>query len=231
MLKLYQFYPLPTVPNASLFCMKVETYLKMAQIPYQTVHWMNPSKAPKGKLPFIEDNGQKIADSRFIIEYLQRQYPNTLDDHLSPQQKAYGAALARMVDEHLYWVVVYSRWQDKAHWPLLKQVFFAHMSSPLKWFVPQIVRKLMLKQLHNQGMSRHLPDEVYHIATDDLQHLANALGKQAYFLGDKPTTVDASLYALLANVLYSGLTPRLTEIAKKHTNLQHYCERMAKFFD
>ena len=35
MIKLYQFAPAWDVPNLSPFCVKVETYLKMAGLPYE----------------------------------------------------------------------------------------------------------------------------------------------------------------------------------------------------
>jgi len=34
--------------------------------PYEVVDTPNPRKAPKGKLPFIEDAGVRIADSSLI---------------------------------------------------------------------------------------------------------------------------------------------------------------------
>ncbi len=53
MIKLYQFDPAFGLPNASPFCMKLETYLRMAQLPFEiepaTLQAFN--KAPKGKMP------------------------------------------------------------------------------------------------------------------------------------------------------------------------------------
>jgi glutathione S-transferase len=73
MITLYQFAPVWGIPNLSQACVKVETYLRMVDLPYE-VRSTVPMKGPKGKLPFIEDSGKKIADSRFIIEYLRRSY-------------------------------------------------------------------------------------------------------------------------------------------------------------
>jgi glutathione S-transferase len=71
MLKLYQFSPRWNIPNTSPFCLKLETYLRMAQIPYTNKYVNDPRKSPKGKLPYILDDGKKIADSNLIIDYLQ----------------------------------------------------------------------------------------------------------------------------------------------------------------
>jgi hypothetical protein len=82
MITLHQFARTWDIPNLSHFCTKIETYLRMAQLPYQIVETL-PLKAPRGKLPYIEDNGKKIADSRLIIHYLKSTYCDPLDTHLS----------------------------------------------------------------------------------------------------------------------------------------------------
>ena len=62
----YQFRPVWGLPNASPFCMKLETYLRMAALPYHVAKNADVRKAPKKKLPFIDDGGKVIADSGFI---------------------------------------------------------------------------------------------------------------------------------------------------------------------
>ncbi|MBX9811968.1 MAG: glutathione S-transferase N-terminal domain-containing protein [Burkholderiales bacterium] len=44
--------------------------LRMAGLPYECPRGANHMRAPKGKLPYIEDNGRLIADSTFVIDYL-----------------------------------------------------------------------------------------------------------------------------------------------------------------
>ena len=62
MITLNQFARVWGIPNPSPFCTKVETYLRMAGIPYEVADAV-PPQAPKGKLPYITDGGRKIADS------------------------------------------------------------------------------------------------------------------------------------------------------------------------
>lgn len=66
MISLYQPAPAWGVLNASPFCMKLELYLRLAKIPYET-KLANPLKAPNGKVPYIKDGDQTIGDSSFII--------------------------------------------------------------------------------------------------------------------------------------------------------------------
>lgn len=68
----------------------------MANLPYEK-HNALPVQAPKGKLPFIDDSGKRIADSRFIIKYLQQTYGNTLDQNLNASERAISVAMERMI--------------------------------------------------------------------------------------------------------------------------------------
>jgi hypothetical protein len=59
------------IPNLSPFCCKLETWLRIAGIPYEVVDTSDPRKGPKGKVPFIEDAGQRIGDSSFIVAVVE----------------------------------------------------------------------------------------------------------------------------------------------------------------
>jgi glutathione S-transferase len=67
MIELHQFSPNWGLPNASPFCMKLETYLRMANLPHQVVYEDKMDKAPKGKMPYIVDQGKKLGDSNLIL--------------------------------------------------------------------------------------------------------------------------------------------------------------------
>ena len=114
MIKLYQFNPAWGLPNPSPFCMKVETYLRMVGLPYEVINGVLPFKAPKKKLPYIEDGTQVIADSGFILKYLKQTYGDKLDENLSDHEKASAHALSRLFEENLYWVVLYCRWIEES---------------------------------------------------------------------------------------------------------------------
>ena len=83
--------------------MKVETYLRMVGLPYEVINGVLPFKAPKKKLPYIEDGTQIIADSGFILKYFKQTYGDKLDENLSDHEKASAHALSRLFEENLYW--------------------------------------------------------------------------------------------------------------------------------
>ena len=71
---LYQLKPMFGLPNPSPFCMKLETYLRMAEIEHQVVAVTNLKGSPTGKAPYIEIDGQAMADSGLIIAHLERTF-------------------------------------------------------------------------------------------------------------------------------------------------------------
>ncbi|WP_392538882.1 glutathione S-transferase family protein [Legionella sp. 227] len=230
MIKLYQFPSAWSLPNPSPFCMKLETYLRMAKLPFETVSVIDPRRAPKKKLPVISDDGRKIADSGFIIDYLQHKYGDPLDGHLTAAQKAEALAVRRMLEEHLYWVIVYSRWIDDRYWPTTKETFFGHLKQPLYYFVPKLIQRKIRQDLYRQGLGRHTTTEVYQLGIADLHALSILLEESDFFMGNEPTSIDACVYAFLKSIIQPPIPSPLQEYAQSHPCFLSYCERMTQMF-
>ncbi|CDZ77074.1 hypothetical protein BN59_01353 [Legionella massiliensis] len=230
MIKLYQFPGFWGLPNASPFCLKLETYLRLADIPYEIKFLSDPRKAPKGKLPFIKIDDKTIADSEIIIDFLKGKLGDQLDGNLRKEQRALSVVLDSSFAERLYWIIVYMRWQYEPNWVHVKSAFFAKLPLILKLFLPNIVRKSTLKALHNQGMGRHSYDEVLEMGYKFLDAIADILGDKKYFLGDEPSTIDATAFALLANIAWTPYDDALKTHLAKHKNLLSYCDKMWSTF-
>jgi glutathione S-transferase len=228
MITLYQFEPAFGLPNASPFCMKLETYLRMAKLPYEApcVKLVDIGKAPKGKMPYIRDQGRLISDSTFIIDYLKETYGVALDAWLSPEQCGVALAFQRLLEENLYWAVVYTRWIEPQGWEKTRPAFFGSMPVPLKWIVPPLARSGMRKQLQGQGMGRHSTQEIEAIGKCDITALAAFLGTKPFFMGERVCTLDATAYAFLANLLWAPYDTELKKHALQYRQLSAYCERM-----
>ena len=154
MLTLYQFERTWGIPNLSPFCCKIETYLRMANIDY-TIKPSLPLGAPKGKLPYIEDSGQALADSRFIITHLKSSHKN-LDSELNAAELATSLALQRLIEEHLFWIALYSRWQyTDQNWQVNKQAIFGGLPPIIRDIVAHGWRKKIKRQILGHGTGRH----------------------------------------------------------------------------
>ena len=84
MITLYSFGPAFGLPDPSPFVMKAEVLLKMAGLSYRA-DTKGLRGAPKGKLPYIEDDGERIADSTFIRWHIEKKYGFDFDRGLSAE--------------------------------------------------------------------------------------------------------------------------------------------------
>ncbi len=230
MIKLYQFEPAMGLPNASPFCMKLENYLRMARLQFAIApaNLRDFSKAPKGKMPYIEDGGRYLADTSFIIDYLKARYGDPLDSWLDAPQRATALAFQRLIEENLYWAVVHTRWVEPAGWAQTRPAFFGKLSVPLKWIVPGVARRGLIGQLRGHGMGRHRPEEIHAIGKRDITALADFLGDKTYFMGSAPCSLDATAYAFIANLIWPPVESALKQHAAQYPQLQAYCLRMRK---
>ncbi|MEJ2121872.1 MAG: glutathione S-transferase family protein [Alphaproteobacteria bacterium] len=228
---LHQPSPRLGVPNASPFCAKLETWLRMAEIPHRVVPVFDPRKGPKGKIPFAEIDGETIGDSEFIILTICERRGVDLDEGLSAEERGVALALTRMMEEHLYWVAVHARWLEPAPFAVLKKVFFGRMPPGLRQLVPIVYERRVRRMLQGQGLGRHTPAEIYRKGRRDLQALSDVLGTKPFFMGETPRTVDATAYGLLTNIIDMELETPLKPIACGFPNLVDYTARMrAKYF-
>src|SRR5437868_236158 len=99
MLKLHQSAPFYGIANLGPPSMKLETWLRITEIPYKVAD-IDFSQAPKGKIPYVTtEEGQLIGDSTFIIEYLKKHYGKDPDARLGAEQRAVALAFRRMLKE------------------------------------------------------------------------------------------------------------------------------------
>lgn len=68
-------------------------------------------RSKKGQLPFIELNGEEIADSAIIIKELSTKFEKDLDASLSQEQRNISHAMISMIENHLVWILFW--WRTK----------------------------------------------------------------------------------------------------------------------
>ena len=227
MIKLYGFGEHFGVPDPSPFVLKTDVYLRMLDLPFESVAGAaNLRLAPKGKLPFIDDEGELIADSTFIIAHLKEKYGKSLDDHLSAEQRGISQLVTKSQDENVYWCLVYSRWMREDTWPSVSDSFFGDMPFPLKYVIPFVARKGVQSTLQKQGLGKHSNEEILTIAKNTLSSLDAMLGQKRYFFGEKPTILDAAAFGFLTQLTLCKLDNPLNQLARTYTNLVAFCERI-----
>ena len=230
MITLYTFGPAFGLPDPSPFVTKVETLLKMSGLSYRT-QADGFGKAPKGKLPYIEDDGELIADSTFIRWHIERKYRFDFDRGLDAEQRAIAWAFEKMAEDNLYWGLVDARWTEDANFRKGPAKFFAKIPAPLRPLVIAMVRRQLRRTLHGQGMGRHSSAEIAQLATHSIDAIADHLGQKPFFMGGEPTGVDAAMFGFVAGVLCPLFESPMRAAAERNDNLKRYVARMtARFY-
>lgn len=229
MITFYAFGAAFGLPDASPFVMKAEILLKMSGQPYQ-VNTKGMFKAPKGKLPYINDDGTVVADSTFIRWHLERKYGIDLDQGLSAEQRATAWAVEKMLEDNLYWIGVHWRWVNDTNFAKVAEVFFKPVPRLVRGPVVALVRRRVRNSLHGHGMGRHSEAEMQAIGNQGLRALATLLGDKPYLMGEEPCGTDAMMFAILASALCAHFETPMKDEVTRHANLVAYEARMRERF-
>jgi glutathione S-transferase len=215
------------LPSPSPFCMKLAVWLRLAKVPHQLRSIGGPPRSKSGKLPYIERaDGTLMSDSSHIIAQLTQEWSVTLDAHLTPAQLARNLLLQRFIEENLYWVIVYERWAIPEGWKLTKRAYFGGLPPILRDVLPAWIRRAALRDAWGQGLARLPYAQVVERATRDLHAIASTLGDDPFFGGAEPTSIDATAYAFLANLLLAPVPSETRERLSEIPALVSYVARM-----
>lgn len=206
---LYQFTRTPLLPSMSPYCLKVETWLRLAGLKYENIDHKLKLRSKKGQLPFVEVNGEEIADSTIIIKELGQRYEKDLDAALTQEQRNIAHAMISMLENHLNWVLLFWRSKNPEHMIKGYKVNLQHaLGSRLPnallnfFFKFQYGRKYLQgsKKVKAQGLGVHKPEEIEEFGKQDLKVLSELLADKPFFFGDEPTILDCVAFSVLAQV-------------------------------
>ena len=226
MLELVTLPPAFGMRNVSPFCLKAELLLTALDLPFEHTALSDPRKAPKGKLPYLVADGKKVADSELIVEYLEGITQGRVYAGLTPAQKAQGLALTRLAEDHLYWIMVASRWLDEAWWPNVVEGFFQIAPKPVRPLVAGLARRQVRQTYHLQGLGRHSLEEQRGFAARDLQALEDSVPDEGFLFGSEPGVFDFTLAGMMAGIYDNEPPTWLTEMARQYARLHAYTERV-----
>jgi glutathione S-transferase len=221
MLTLYSYPELFGVADNNGYGLKVYAFLKLTGVPFIHEHIFDASAAPRGQLPYILDEGEVIGDSDTIIAHLIRKYGLTIDVGLTAAERDTSHLVTRMLDD-LYWVMSYSRWKDERYWQAFRDALIREHPRLTAESLAK-AQAYNLQRYHFQGIGRFAPEAVYTRGLADLRVLANLLGRSDYLHGAKPTSVDASIYGFIANILFYPIQTPLKQFAVAEPDLVRHC--------
>jgi glutathione S-transferase len=229
MLKLYVFGPFFDLPDGSPFCIKAMILMKMSGLPF-TEDRMAFSKAPKGKAPYLADGNKIIADSHFLLRHLEVHHGADFSCGYGTAELAKGWAVARMLEEHFYFLSMGIRWLNDENFYKGPYQFFAAAPAPIRPLVARIVRGKIRKTQHLQGLGRHSLEERIELAKGDIDAVEAMLADSEYFLGNVPSGVDASVCGFLWAAGTPYFNSPIGDYIRSRPKLTAYISRMAARF-
>ncbi|MBI0477067.1 glutathione S-transferase family protein [Sphingomonas sp. MA1305] len=208
---------------------KLEAYFRLFGIPYEVVPVQGTEDAPRGKVPYILAGDVKLTDSDLIIGYLKRTQADP-DAGLSAAQWATGHLVQRMLEDHLYWIVIYYEFCDDAGWDFLLRASVGDPSvlPPAVIDAFDAIRADRARRCYDQGIARYTPEEIVEKARKDLLALSEVLGDNDYLLGtEQPTSFDAMVVGMTLGLFQArAMHPEISDIARGLPNLSRYMHRM-----
>jgi glutathione S-transferase len=216
-------------PSMSPFCMKLECWLRMAGIPFE-IRPPDMRKAPRGKIPYVAlPDGTRMGDSQLIVEHLTKAHNVTLDDHLSPSQRATARAVRRMLEEGTYFLGIHDRWVDDAGWVATKAAFASFLPKVAIPFLP-LLRLGVKRTVHGQGTSRHDRATRDAMAIADWDAIVSLLGEGPHMFGSEASSIDAVIFAFHEAVQAHPIPTALKAHLERQPALVAHHEHMWRFF-
>ena len=224
MLTLFSYPDLFGVADNNPYGLKIYCFLKLCGLPFRPVHILDTKGAPRGQLPYIDDDGQIVGDSEAIIAHLIGSHRLMIDQNLAPEQRRLKLLLGRLLDD-LYWVMSYSRWRDDDFWPAFRDALLkAH--ADLTSEALGKAREYNFQRYYFQGIGRYAPQQVYARGVADLETLAELTPDQGFFFGANATSLDAALYGFIANIHFFEIDTPLKRFVDARSNLVRHCETL-----
>ena len=229
MIRLYRSGRFETLGDASPFVCKLETWMRMARVPFEaevlpvTTLLQN---APRKLIPYIDDGRERLGDSSLIIRYLQDKYDDPLGDRtLSHDQVMLGSLIKTLCEHELFYIMIYGRWIDGDYLSFSR--FLARQEpEDRRAQAAELSLKYVKDMLNAYRIGRYEPEFVQQALQEKLEVLSHFLGDQPWLLGNVPSMFDAGLYAILASFIHFPLPNKHVEIARGYENLVAYCDRI-----
>jgi glutathione S-transferase len=224
MITLYSYPELFGLADNNPFGLKVYAFLRLAGLEFRHEHIFDASKAPRGQLPYIEEDGETVGDSDTIVAYLIEKHGLAIDAGLTPAQRDTTHLVSRMLDD-LYWVMSYSRWKDDRFWPLFRDaILTTHPQVAAEGM--DAARAYNFERYRYQGIGRYEPADAYKRGLADLAVLSRLVGDAGFVFGARPTSIDAAIYGFLANSWFYPIPTPLKAFVATQPHLVRYIERV-----
>jgi len=198
------------------------------QLPFEIKFEGDPRKAPKGKLPYIDIDGEVTADSELILQKLDQKFNGAVYGELSPKEIAVGRAFTRLCEEHLYWMIVASRWLEVDWFPNIVSGFFSEVPAILRSLIAKSAQSKFIKTYNLQGLGRHTKSEQQQFGRHDLAAISDQIEAERYITGGRLTVFDFNVASILAGLMDNEPATWISILAQDYPVLREYVDRVQR---
>lgn len=193
--------------EVSPYCGKIRHILRLKGLAYETVnynglHALRARKLdPAGKLPVLDYDGQRVADSTRIAELLERLHPAPALYPADPRERALAGLWEDWADESLFWFEVYFRVADPDALNAAAALFCAGRPRWERMLIVPALRRDYRARLRAQGLGCLPEPEVDRLFGQHLDRIDASLAGRDWLVGDAITIADIAVQAMLAEII------------------------------
>ncbi|XP_072051216.1 metaxin-1-like [Amphiura filiformis] len=222
------------LPSVDTKCLNILAYAKFAGAPIKVNKQMKLWRNLRVRFPVFR-SAQTVLDSdREVIEHLRVNDFNA-DAELSDQQRADILAYTALLEEKLLPALLHTWWVDARNYTEFSRPWYAEaLQFPFNYFTPGHLHRVAETKVEVTRGGDHLQqDEVKQIVLKDakecLNLLSERLGKEDFFFGNAPTSLDAVVFSHIAPLLKAPLpSAQLQHHLKCCDNLCRFCSRIVQ---
>lgn len=213
--------------SSSPFCVKLEAYLIITGRSYEAAEGLPPF-APTKSVPYVTYRGETFGDSQAIIDRFESEtsgsYKALDKDVLSADQQAVSREVLDLVENKLYFSLVYARFAMDEGW----EHEIEEIESGLPWFLrcclPKWIRSEQIEKVAKRGCKS--ADSAFRDIDAWLEHLAGVLGDNTFLFGEDPSVADCSLFGFLVVARSCQHKNPLTTAVRENKRLMDFVVRM-----
>lgn len=190
----------------SPFCGKVRRILEAKGLRYQVINYngLQAAKAarltPIGKLPVLDIDGERIADSRLIAQELERRFPQPPLMPATPAEQAQVQVYQDWADESLYWYELHFRIHHDAAWSRMLDALSAGRPAWERAVLGMVMRPRLRSALKAQGLGRATPQQVETRFWLLMSQLDALLADRQWLVGERKSLADIAVGSQLLEV-------------------------------
>lgn len=190
----------------SPFCGKVRKILRHKGLRFRTVNY-NGLKAlqvrklgPVGKLPVLDYDGERIADSSRIAEFIEVRHPEPELLPADPQARALAQLWEDWADESLFWFEIHYRVNDADALNLAGESICAGRPAWERALIMPLIRRDYRARLHAQGLGRLPMPEVDRLFNAHLDRIEMVLTGGSRLVANATSIADIAVAAQLDEI-------------------------------